>query len=347
MDEIFKRFEEQQAQDRIDELKNNPTRVSRFIDLCSDMDISISTEDLDYNPVIGLHADKEGILSALLPSIETDKDGLYSVEDLLQKISAEKIQPGFLKTSDFILIASPLFRRKFHRQNNFAPHFIALFWGINNLYLDAYIALDADRVRIDDGSMCYMEKDTWYGAPFKEDISRISDGVVKLAPPVDLRDEYTSFVFNDAFSLEVKWTTKDNIKTFQAIEFHNDKVFVTRNGVKLHPARYLHGEYDINQSIFRHFDGAIQYFTEEEYLARRASDFNYDQKSKSQLKAGYEKIFKINGKLDIDKWVELCSHFFTGNPLIHEYFTGELPKHTSESVEKLRRADANRVAGGI
>ena len=340
MNEIYKNIEKRQIQDRIDKLEANSARVSNFINQCYERGLSISRDELGYNPAIGLHANKEGILNVLLPDIEKDKDGIYSVEHLLQAIPAKKIQAGFIQTGDFIIIASPLFRRKFQKQNNFAPHFIVLFWALSNPDLDVYIALDMDRVRIDDGSMCYIEEDTWYGAPFEKDISNISDGVTKLIPPADLREDFTSFVFNDAFSLEVKWATKGIIKTFQAIEFSNDTVSIIRNGSKLYPARYIHAEYDINQAMFRHFDGAIQYFTEEEYFSRRNSDFNYDQKSNSQLKAEYEKVFKINGKLDIDKWVELCCHFFTGNPLIHEYFTGKLPENTANSVEKLRRVNA-------
>jgi hypothetical protein len=87
---------------------------------------------------------------------------------------------------------------------------------------------------------------------------------------------------------------------------------------------------------FRHFDGAVQYFNNQDYIARRDSDFNYDNKSKAQVKANYEKIFKINGVIGVKQWVELCCHYFTGNPLIHEYFTGSLPERIISKIEKLR-----------
>jgi hypothetical protein len=279
-EELIKLMIERQIQEKAEEMKKHTSRIDAFIQLCSANNIIVTESDIQYNPAIGIHVDKEGILNSLLIDVLVDKDGLYSLKELFEVKSAKKTQSGFLLLSDYIVIASPLFRRKFSRHNNFAPHFIDLFWSMNDVSMEYSVALDKDRIRIDDGSMWYMEEDTWYGAPFNEDISKISDGVVKLVPPFDLDDMDNSFLFNDAYSVEVKWSIKGDIKTFQAIEFQSEKITIKRHGENYHPARYLHAEYDMRKLSFRHFDGAVQYFNNQDYIARRDSDFNYDNKSK-------------------------------------------------------------------
>jgi len=59
-------------------------------------------------------------------------------------------------------------------------------------------------------------------------------------------------------------------------------------------------------------------------------------KSPAHIEARSNKVFKINGPLKTENWVELCSHFFTANPLIFEYFSGEYPKHTTETLRRIR-----------
>ena len=46
-----------------------------------------------------------------------------------------------------------------------------------------------------------------------------------------------------------------------------------------------------------------------------------------------KKLFKINGHLSIDSWLELSSHYFSGDPLVHEYFEGQLPEQIQKIVK--------------
>lgn len=85
------------------------------------------------------------------------------------------------------------------------------------------------------------------------------------------------------------------------------------------------------------FDGAIHLYSETEYFQRRDSDFNYNKKSQSHIKADSLKLFKMNGSVNIDSWILFSSHFFTGNPLIVEYFEGQYPKHVKEIIENIRQ----------
>ncbi len=96
----------------------------------------------------------------------------------------------------------------------------------------------------------------------------------------------------------------------------------------------------MRSGTFRHFDGAVQYLTAAEYHARRDSDFNMPYKNSQHVKPMSKKVFKLNGSINADDWVELSSHFFAANPLMFEYFNGEYPEHIVNILEKLRALPA-------
>lgn len=158
---------------------------------------------------------------------------------------------------------------------------------------------------------------------------------MKLRPPLGLSPSHLEFFFASAYCLDIKWSQEGSVKTFQALELKAENVTVEFNEQRFHPARYLHAEYDMTANAFRHFDGAVQLYTEEEYLTRRDSDFNHNLKNADQIKARSKKMFKLNGKLQVSDWVELCCHFLTANPLGHEYFSGSYPSHIRDVLEKL------------
>ena len=80
-------------------------------------------------------------------------------------------------------------------------------------------------------------------------------------------------------------------------------------------------------------------YTKEEYDLRKDQDFNYNNKNKLQLKTLSQKLFKINGEILLKDWVELTSQFLTGNPLILEYFEGNLPKHIIDLLKKIKEIE--------
>jgi hypothetical protein len=243
---------------------------------------------------------------------------------------------------DFIAMAHPSFRRQMRPQANWAPRFIERFWCFTSAAVEKSIALDEDRVRIDLDGMGYLELDTWYGPPFNDDIASIAPGNVKLRPPGDLSPTRLEMFFASAYCVDVKWAQSGDIKTFQALELKDERVLTTVHGVQFHPARYLHAEFELAKGQFRHFDGAVQYLTSEEYFARRDSDFSMTYKNTQHVKPMAKKVFKLNGVIAVGDWVELSSHFFAANPLIFEYFNGACPKHIADILERLRALPEER-----
>ena len=206
--------------------------------------------------------------------------------------------------------------------------------------VDSYVSLDLDRVRIDINGPDYLEKDTWYGAFFSKDISKISDGAVKLRPPSisSIKESLVNSLFSNAYSLDIKWDTdQQGIRTFQAEEFKVDSVVVKIDDMEYHPVRYIHAEFDIDTGYFRHFDGAVHLYLKDEYFPRRDLDLNYNTKHSIHIKSKSVKLFKMNGKVDIDTWTKYTSQFMPSNPLIIEYFEGKYPNNIAEVLDRLQQ----------
>jgi hypothetical protein len=336
MTDFQKKYFENLLAEEKEELAKNADIINSFRKFALEQGLYLTDTNFKYCQTIGIIATHPNILNYLHPNLISDKEGLLNFNILCQTFERRDFAEGYLYGENFMLMAHPYFRRGFHGINNFAPRFVELFWKYNNSKADKFISLDFDRVRINVDNTMYMELDTWYGAQFSKNIENISDGVVKLRPPLDLEAFDISFFFSSVYSLDIKWSTKDKIKAFQAEEFKTDDVKILKDNIEYYPVRYIHAEFDLEKGCFRHFDGAIHFYTADEYYSRRTSDFNYNSKNSNHIKTHSQKLFKLNGQVSVETWIELTSHFFTGNPLVFEYFEGEYPEHIKDVIEKLR-----------
>lgn len=323
-------------EEQLRELEKNASVIAHFRAYAQTKGVTLSDNNFSYTSSIGVLASSPGMTSKLLRGIEPERDGLYRFETLANDFKPIPFQSGLLLGDHFALLAHPHFRRGYHGLNNYAPLFIDLFWRFDDQSVSKYIALDDDRVRINLDNRIYVEADTWFGARFNEDVAAIPNGISKLRPPLDIERRHLSTFFAEAYCLDIKWSQEESIKTFQALELKSEEVQLEIGEEKFFPARYIHAEFDIDAGTFRHFDGAIQYYSELEYFARRDSDFNYNFKHQAQIKSRSRKLFKLNGPVSVDAWVELCCHFLSGNPLTFEYFSGAYPAHVDQALEKIR-----------
>lgn len=339
MDELKdfqKRYFQRLKEEEREELANNADILNSFKNFIAKKGIQLFDENFKFFRTIGIVAIYPNIVSYLHPNLICDKEGLFDFNILCCTFSKNEYGNGYLNGENFMLMAHPYFRRGFYEGNNYAPSFIDLFWNCNNSGIETYISIDTDRVRINVDDTFYFERDTWYGAKFEKNIEFIPDGNVKLRPPSDIDKHIVSFFFADAYSLDIKWSTKNGIKSFQAEEFKTENIKLLKNEIEYHPVRYIHAEYDLNKKHFRHFDGAIHLYTECEYYGRRDSDFNYNNKNKNHIKTLSQKLYKMNGVIDIAALIEFSCHFLTGNPLAFEYFEGKYPSYINEMLEKVR-----------
>lgn len=325
------------------ELANAADLIAQFTELAATRGIALDSSSFEYIQTIGIVASAPGLAKALLEPIPMERDGLYAHKDIAQKLPPSQFQAGYFVEGNYMLMAHPYYRRQMQPKANWASRFVDLFWQLELPDVEKYLAIDEDRVRIDVDGSAYFEADRWYGASFDKDVRKVKSGIVKLRPPPDLEPHYVNFWFAQAYCLDIKWSEADRIKTFQALELKTDNIQIEIEGRSYFPARYMHAEFDIAANCFRHFDGAIQLFLENEYRQRRDSDFNMTAKNAEHIKARSKKVFKLNGPLKIDTWVELCCHFYTGNPLTFEYFTGAYPEHVTDMLLKLQSRNAQRA----
>lgn len=331
--ERLNRYLQYQNEEKMEELKKHSVIIDEFIKYCNSKQINLTKENFDYIQTIGIIAKYPNIVYLLNEKIIPDKENLVGMNLLESEYQMKPFASGYYYSDKYMVMAHPYFRRGYHDNCNFAPRFIDVFWKFNKKDIQKHIAIDSDRVRINVDNTMYMEFDTWYGAKFQETIKDIDDGVVKLRPPLDLNSFEIEFFFGDTYALDIKWSSKNGIKTFQAEEFKSEKCKISRNGKDFFPTKYLHAEFDMNKNTFRHFDGAIHFYTSDEYYQRRDSDFNHNNKNSSQLKTLSLKLFKVNGLISIDDWTELTSQYLTGNPLVFEYFEEKFPDHIQEFIK--------------
>ncbi|WP_447920126.1 hypothetical protein [Achromobacter aegrifaciens] len=342
-DEMMARYFVEMGRFSRERLASAGDLIAKFTAMAASKGVILSAESFEYIQTIGIVAKAQGIAKALLGSIRTERDGLLSFNEVASRFSASLHSEGCFTGPSFILMAHPCCRRRMHPANNWAPRFIDMFWRYDSPGVEKYIALDEDRVRIGVGGPSYFEADTWYGAPFDEDVRDIQSGITKLRPPLDLESQHISLSFADTYCLDIKWSESDGIKSFQAMEMKAENIRIKVGSQYYFPARYLHAEFDLATNCFRHFDGAIQYFAEDEYFQRRDSDFNMTMKNPAHVKARSSKVFKINGPLRTKDWVEFCCHFYAANPLTFEYFSGKYPKHITALLERIRSHSSQRT----
>lgn len=158
----------------------------------------------------------------------------------------------------------------------------------------------------------------------------IEDGIVKHRPTLSIKPEFIKILFSNNYSLDIKWETKSNIKTFQLLEFKDENITVIFQNKIKYPVRYIHAEFNLDTKEFQHFDGAIHFYDEAHYLEKRNKDIDFDLKKFNGLKPISKKLFKLNGSISTEDWSNLTSHFLHGNPLIYEYFKGEYPQYVQK-----------------
>lgn len=287
----------------------------------------IAVKSLDYYHAAGLVLRTDQKIKKLI-SLKQDKDSLYNWNDLKDRIQ-NIFGVGYFSYENYYLMVSHFFRRGYDQLNNFTPSFIDEFYKLDKKHMDVSLSLDDDAIRIDEPRP-YFEADAWFGAPFKNEIALIQDGIIKYRPPIHQKPNFVRRLYNNYYSLDMKWTTKGNIKTFQLSEFKDESVTIVIEEKIKHPVRYIHAEYNLDTNSFQHFDGAIHFYDKNHYLNKRDSDLDYELKYGTNFKAKSKKLFRLDGIISVEQWSNLTTHFLHGNPLIIEYFTGDYPQYVKK-----------------
>jgi|SRR5262245_9670335 len=266
---------------------------------------AVASEQVDFSVIVRNDPETSAVLERC-PEIRSlfDQEGLLILDDRFE------LNDGGIFYGEFVLQYHHLLRRGYGSNPNF--DFLGAFaqyatgTGNTNQFR---IAIDHSRIMERRWFELIMEKDTWFGPPF--DASALDDSkavgltVVRRNPNSLFRLD-NSLLFTDFL-----WTFRDGVKTFQMEEVSApEPTFGPYNF-----NRYLHAERDTGRGVLRHFDGAIKVYRKEDYAERVST--HLPAPARAFLKP---KLFRIDGDIEVQKWIDLASLFMKGNEMVIEYF---------------------------
>ncbi len=264
----------------------------------------VSFDYINFDEIIKNDPNKNIVLKTY-PELEEklDKDGLLLLdEDFILHDSGIIYKKHVLHYHQFL-------RRGYSSNPNF--DFLARFLSYYHTTKQVNkfrIAIDMQRIMPKEYLQHLVECDAWFGPNF--DVNKLDD---KYSVGVTVKKRMKPSIFdlsNDLDRTEFLWQYKDDLKTFEIEEISNAEYKFD----KFHINRYIHAERDIRKKLLQHFDGAVKVYTHE-YKKRLESQFPNEYRAPVKIK-----LFRIDGNIDLEKWIDLISYFFKGNEMILEYF---------------------------
>ncbi len=219
-----------------------------------------------------------------------------------------------------LFFAHSYFRRSLSRLNTLNEPFLSRFSQLPTS-LNPRIALDEDMAGLASTLSPRVELEYWWGPRFNEDLSRIREGVSRHQATDAER------ALHGISWTEFWWYGQGGHRTFEAEEVVNLPSGET--GDTMFGCRFVHSILGEGSKTPMHLDGAIRQYDKAAMLARL--DCNIYQAGK---KAGYRKLWRIDGPLPVESWKELLCHYFRDNHLVGEYL-GAAPPQEDERASLL------------
>jgi hypothetical protein len=236
-----------------------------------------------------------------------DYDGLINVADILADFEYKGQGIFKHKSSDLCVFANDFFRRSQSRFNNFNAQFLDQLLSLKDQSnISLKLRLDADLIGYFPSAHQSMELEYHWGPKYNDDISTLKTGLTKYGS-LDGQRTYSGVA-----GMEFYWKRDDHEITFEAEELMDNP---SPQSDDVYRCRYVHSIYDNEKQQFFHFDGAFRSYGLEEMLDRIGKNFvEYGRK------ADYQKMFRLDGKISLNIWKSLITHYYHGNELIYEYF---------------------------
>ena len=236
-----------------------------------------------------------------------DRDGLVELDDRFGPMDV-----GVLY-KQHVLQYHQFLRRSYaaHHNVDFLNRFVAFYSKSRGSNRFA-VALDARRLMPEEYYRNYAEKDMWYGPRFERD--RVGDPALSGTTLVKRASPYPLFDKNHDRT-EFRWSTAGSVKTFEAEELSSPTY--VHDGYIIN--RYVHAEFDLESGSFRHFDGAAKVYSSDAYAARFDTELPNEPRCQRKIK-----LFRVDGEIETDSWIDLTTFFFRGNEMVVEYFDPEL-----------------------
>lgn len=313
--------------------------IEEFITFCSEKGVVLTENNFEFD-TYNVFVKKENIVLKLNKDLEI-KDNLINWAILKEDFMVDESNPNFLKSKNYALLLHPLFDML--NIYGYTPSLIDVIYDIG-ANKDFSIAVDLDKIRININEEIDRPLAGW-GAKYKREIDNIDNDISHYYHEENYSKKILNLCFSNSYSLDVKWETREDIKTFQAEELKIEDFQINYKNSTFYPARYFHSTYLLQEKYFNHLDGAIHLYNEEEYLMRINNSLNFNKNSTKKIKPLSIKLFKINGKIDLNEWENLTSKFYAGNPYIVEYFEGVFPESTKKLIDRLNKTDPESSSG--
>ena len=234
-----------------------------------------------------------------------DKDGLVSLRDL------SPIEPGVYQIGELVVFAHHYFRRNLGRLNNLNYPLLDLLHQIANSNDTVKVALDPDTVGL---ATSYngrgLELQYWWGPKFDNDLTSIPLGVTHHEA-----DEIEKMMYGIS-ATQFRWGTGTAQHIFEAEELRD--LPSALESPDRYGCRYVHSIVDQATGAVEHLDGAVRIYSEEKMLQRL--ECNLD---KAPRDTDYQKLWRVDGSIDIASWKRLISDHYRDNYLVGEYFGAE------------------------
>jgi hypothetical protein len=259
-----------------------------------------------------------------------DDDGLLVVDEDLSLMDAG------IDYKNHILHYHQFFRNGYHGSpsSDFLWRF-RQYHSESNARNKFRIAIDHRRLMPKEAYAEMIQLSQWFGPEFGQD--KLDDPeVVGLA--VVKRDEPDLFrLLGSADSsldrTEFFWKRKDRVKTLEIEEISTGGHLFD----SYHLNKYVHSERDMRDQRLRHFDGALKCYTKDRYAKRLSLYMPHEERCLRKIK-----LFRIDGNVDPERWLDMIGHFYWGNEMVLEYFDSEKYHRIYDEKIELHRESRNR-----
>lgn len=234
----------------------------------------------------------------------SDDDGLVSLAGL------QAIAPGVFERDGLLFFASDYLRRSLSRHNTLNT---ALLSRLHDLAQDetltVRIRLDRDLVGLRSTYQSPLEFAYWWGPKFDSDLLSI--------PPGNTRHQASERqrLFSGVHWTEFWWHEQNDLKTLECEEVLD--IPSLGIGRDHYGCRYAHSIVDPDGGEPNHLDGAIRLYDDEKMLARLDRNM-YDAGRQTE----YVKLWRVDGRISVERWKELITHYYRDNELVGEYLGG-------------------------
>jgi hypothetical protein len=242
-----------------------------------------------------------------LASKKTDEELFLLDQDLTLK-------SHYATLGDMAIPPSMFLRRSFGATPNFV--FLRRLGGLATDHPETQVAVALNTAHCAPAAetMSIFEEDYWYGPPFS--VEGVDDptkfGLTRhwTQPPGEP-------LHYPIASTDFLWQVDEpHLKSLQIEESYYpwDRESDYQAGHPWFVNRYVHSIRDIKRRTFVHLDGAVKLFAKDGYEPTPAKP----RPKRSAL--SYKKVFRVDGDISDDDWMQLVAHFFKSNDHIHEYF---------------------------